>query len=460
MPLSVEAGGPARENVPPLHLDRRPLLASAAVMAEVQPLRALHYDTSVAGPLADVVAPPYDVIDSSQRSALLARSPFNVVAVDLPQGEPDPYAVAGALFESWQGQGALVRDAEPAIWAHTQDYTGPDGVRRTRRGFFCRVRIEEYGPGRVRPHERTHPGPKEDRLRLTRATRANISPIFSLFSDPGQAAWTALEPATAGDPWGEVTDADSTVHRLWRVGEPGAIAAVQAATRDAELLIADGHHRYETMQAYAREASGGAGLGGSGEHLYILMCLVGLEDPGLTIFPTHRLVRGLDERRRAALAAALERDFEVTEVSEAAIAPEPGAGPLELGYTDSSGRLLRLRLRDQAIADEALPGYSEAYRSLDTGVLEALLLKAALGLSDEDIAHFNGLFYARDTAEALSMVRSGEYEAAFLMRPTPVEQVRAVAAAGENMPPKSTYFFPKLLTGLLFNPLGPVGPGV
>jgi uncharacterized protein (DUF1015 family) len=424
------------------------LLASATAMADVQPLRALHYDPAVAGPLQDVVAPPYDVIDSGQRAALIERSRFNVAAVDLPRGDPDPYAAARELFESWQRDGAVVRDEQPALWAHTQDYSGPDGERRTRRGFFCRVRIEGYGPGLVRPHERTHPGPKEDRLRLTRATQANISPIFSLFSDPTNAAWRALEPATKDAPWGEVSDADGTVHRLWRVSDPETIAAVQAATRDAELLIADGHHRYETMEAYAEE------VGGDGEHRYILMCLVALEDPGLTVFPTHRLVNGLDDERRAALAQALERDFEITEVPIEQVAPEPGGGPLQLGYvTAQDERAFRLTLKDQAIADAALEGHSDAYRHLDTGVLETLLLKRALGLSDDDISHFNGLFYARDTAEALAVVRSGEYDAAFLMRPTPIEQVRDVAAEGENMPPKSTYFFPKLLTGLLFNPL-------
>ena len=426
----------------------RALLGSATAMADVQPLRALHYNPSVAGPLADVVAPPYDVIDDDQRSALIDRSPFNVAAVDLPRGEPDPYAAAAELFDNWQLQGALVRDREPAVWAHTQDYTGPDGRTLTRHGFFCRVRIEDYGPGRVRPHERTHPGPKEDRLRLTRATRANISPIFSLYSDPSNAAWSALSPATEESPWGEVTDPDGTVHRLWRVSDPAAIAAVQAATRDSELLIADGHHRYETMQAYAEE------VGGEGEHRYILMCLVALEDPGLTVFPTHRLVRGLDDERRQSLALALERDFEMVEVPLEQVAPAPGEGPLQLGYVNGQDeRAFRLTLKDQAIADAALPGYSDAYRHLDTGVLETLVLKGALGLSDEDISHFNGMFYARDTAEALAMVRSGEYDAAFLMRPTPVAQVREVAAAGENMPPKSTYFFPKLLTGLLFSPL-------
>jgi uncharacterized protein (DUF1015 family) len=417
-------------------------------MPDVQPLRALRYEPSVVGPLDDVVAPPYDVIDDAQRAELLARSPYNVVAVDLPRGDADPYRTAGELFESWQLQGALVRDREPAIWAHTQEYVGPDGVSRTRRGFFARVRIEPYGPGAVRPHERTHPGPKEDRLRLTRATRANTSPIFSLYSDPSQQAWQALEPATADPPWGEVRDGDGTLHRLWRVSDPEAIAVVQRAAQAGELLIADGHHRYETMQAYAEE------VGGEGDHRYILMCLVALEDPGLTVFPTHRVVSGLDADRQERLAEALRRDFEVEEVSIEHIAPEPGTGPLEIGYIDSHfQRPFRLRLREQSLADRALAGHSDAYRQLDTGVLEALVLKGALGLSDEDIAHFNGLFYARDTAEAIEMVRSGAYDAAFLVRPTPVEQVRAVAAAGENMPPKSTFFYPKLLTGLLFNPL-------
>jgi uncharacterized protein (DUF1015 family) len=301
----------------------------------------------------------------------------------------------------------------------------------------------------VRPHERTHPGPKEDRLRLTRATRANISPIFSLYSDPNQDAWAALSPTTEQQvPWGEVTDSDGTVHRIWRVLDAEAISAVQRATAGAELLIADGHHRYETMQTYAEE------VGGEGEHRYILMCLVALEDPGLTVFPTHRLLSGLGDERRQALGLALERDFEISEVPLAEIAPSPGDGPLELGYIDARElRPYRLRLRDQTIADAALPGRSNAYRHLDTGVLEALLLKGALGLSDEDISHFNGLFYARDAAEALALVRAGEYDAALLVRPTPVAQVKDIAAAGENMPPKSTFFFPKLLTGLLFNRL-------
>ncbi len=420
-------------------------------MAEIEPLRALHYDLSQVGPLSEVVAPPYDVIDVAQREELLSRSPYNVVAVDLPQGElsgRDPYEHAGEQFESWQVHGAVVRDSEPAVWAHTQRYVGPDGVEQTRRGFFCRVKIEEYGAGRIRPHERTHPGPREDRLRLTRATKTNLSPIFSLYSDPERAAWAALEPATQLAPWGEATDTQGTVHKVWRVTDSQAIAAVKAATHGKELLIADGHHRYETARAYEQE------VGGEGEHQYVLMCLVALEDPGLTVFPTHRLVKGLDAGRRERLAQALEENFELTEVPLQEIAPPAGSGPLQLGYLDAHAkRPLRLTLKDQSIADGALAGHSEPYRHLDTGILETLLLKDALGLSDEDISHLHNFGYARDTGQAVELVQSGAYDVAFLMRPTPVAQVREVAQEGENMPPKSTFFFPKLLTGLLFNPL-------
>ena len=213
------------------------------------------------------------------------------------------------------------------------------------------MRIEDYGPGRVRPHERTHPGPKEDRLRLTRATRANISPIFSLYSDPDQAAWAALEPATEQRPWGEVTDADGTVHRIWRVADPAAIAAVQAATREAELLIADGHHRYETMQAYAEE------VGGEGEHRYILMCLVALEDPGPDGVP-HPPPGQRARRRpaRQALAAALERDFEIAEV--------PGAADrAAAGHRPAAARLHRLPLSSAPAPDAARTRRSPTPRS-------------------------------------------------------------------------------------------------
>jgi uncharacterized protein (DUF1015 family) len=309
------------------------------------------------------------------------------------------------------------------------------------------VRVEPYGPGRVRPHERTHPGPREDRLRLTRATRANLSPIFVLYDDPAGAADDALAPHVTGAPHGELTDADGTTHRLWRVADPDAHAAVTAALAEKELLIADGHHRYETARVYAEE------VGGEGPHRYVLACLVALQDPGLTVFPTHRLLTRLDDEHRVALRTALMRDWDVAETTLEALEPVAD-GRVRMGYLDAFHRRpLALTLRDPATAAAALPGKPEAYRRLDTAVLEALILRGTLGMSEEDIAHLDGLDYARSTEQARERVLAGEVPAAFFMAPTPVGQVREVAAAGETMPPKSTYFFPKVPTGLVFNPL-------
>jgi len=414
-------------------------------MAEIQPLQALRYDPEKTGGLQDVVAPPYDVIDAELRAKLEARSPYNIVRVDLPEGGEDRYELAAARLDAWRSEGVIVRDEQPALWTLAQDYTGPDGQRRTRQGLFARVRVEAYGAGRIRPHERTHPGPKEDRLRLTRATKANLSPIFSLYSDPSGSAWSALGAAA---PWAQTTDDDGTVNHLGRVQDAEAIEAVARTLVGTELLIADGHHRYETARVYAEE------IGGEGPHRYVLMCLVALQDPGLTVFPTHRLVRGLSSKQQEALAVALARDFVIDELqSTAQLAPEAGE-TVRIGFIDSYFRKpFMLTLRDTAIADAALPDRAEPYRRLDTAVLEALVLKGALEMTDDDIDHLNGLGYARDFEQALELIESAAYDVAFFMAPTPIERVHEVAAAGESMPPKSTYFFPKVPTGLLINPL-------
>lgn len=416
-------------------------------MADVEPLRALHYDLERTGGLQDVVAPPYDVIDADERVELEARSPYNVVRIDLPVGD-DPYETAARQFTSWRSDGVIVRDEKPALWALEQDYTGPDGQIRKRQGFLARVRVEEYGPGRIRPHERTHPGPKEDRLRLTRATKANLSPIFSLFDDPANTVSGVLDQATTGEPWGRATDEDGTVNRVWRIADPNAVGAITDALTATELLIADGHHRYETARVYAEE------IGGEGPQRYVLMCLVSLEDPGLTVFPTHRLLRDLRPGQQEALAQAIRRDFEIRRLDNTTeLAPLYGQ-PVSIGYIDAHSRQpFMLTLKDQAIANAALANHGEPYRRLDTAVLEALILKGALGMTDDDIDHLNGLGYARNFDEALDAVMTGGYDAAFFVAATPIEQVREVAAAGESMPPKSTYFFPKVPTGLLFNPL-------
>ena len=416
-------------------------------MADVRPFRALHYNLAAVPSLDAVTAPPYDVIDASGRADLLARSPFNIVEIDLPRApdEADPYEHAAATLEEWTLQGILEADRDEALWALEQDYTGPDGARHTRRGFLARVGVTGYGPGLVRPHERTQPGPKEDRLRLTRATRHNVSPIFSLYDGD---AWDLVAPTTGDEPWGEVTEPDGTVHRIWRLADPELLAAVSARMEEAELLIADGHHRYETARTYADE------VGGDGAHRYTLMALVSLRDPGLTVFGYHRLLTDLgDGAAQERLAAVLRESFDVEEVPLERLDPGGEEGVGVFGYVDARHRRgFRLRLSDPGTVERALPERSQAYRNLDAAILEAVVLRGALGMSEADVEAKRGIAYTASAQRAVASLDDGA-DAAFLMRPTPVEQVRAVAAEGETMPPKSTYFFPKLLTGLVLNPL-------
>ena len=418
-------------------------------MAEVQPLTAVHYDPARVE-IGDVLAPPYDVIDAAGRQALLERSAYNVVELDLPRtGDgSDPYAHAAQTMQVWEEDGVLVRDHEPTIWAYEQDYTGPDGERRTRRGFLGRIRVTEYGPGLVRPHERTQPGPKLDRLRLTEATHHSMSPIFVLHQGD---AWSLIAPAIESEPWAETTDPDGTTHRVWPIADPAVHEALHSLLEPSELLIADGHHRYETARTF------GESIGGDGPHRYTLACLVSLEDPGLSVFATHRLLHDLDTAKQEAIRETLMSMFELAPApgpTPEEVVPSQDAGAVAFGYMDAHHKTpYHLILKDSSVLDAELDGYSPAYRQLDAAALEALILRRALGMSTDDIAAKKGLSYCSDTGEAIRRITDGECDAGFLLRPTPVQQVRDVADAGETMPPKSTYFFPKLLTGIVFNPL-------
>jgi uncharacterized protein (DUF1015 family) len=426
-------------------------------MAEVLPFDALHYDLAKVGGLGAVASPPYDVIDAAGRRALLDRSPYNAVAIDLPvpfdpddpdhEPEGDPYARTAERIDAWRADGALVQDEAPSLWALEQDYTAPDGNRYTRHGVLCRVRVEDYEAGNIRPHERTHPGPLLDRLKLTHATGYNLSPIFSLSAaDP----WPLVAPALAPEPWGEVTDEDGTVNRVWKVEDPAVHAAVTEALADSQLLIADGHHRYETARTYRDE------VGGEGPQNYTLMSLTGLDDPGLTVFPTHRLLRGIRGEKAAKFGAGIRELFEATEEPPGEIDPNGWDGVGVFGLYDGHHQTAyRLVLKDSAREelDRLLAGKPEAYRRLDSAILETLVLKGLAGMSDHDIDERRDLEYAKNVHDAMHLVKDGGYDVAFILRPVPIEQVRAVAATEENMPPKSTYFFPKVMTGFAFNPV-------
>ena len=426
-------------------------------MAEVLPFKALHYDLGKVGSLDAVAAPPYDVIDAAQRRALLERSPYNAVAIDLPKpfdpADPDsnpsgdPYAEAAARIESWKGDGALVQDDGPSLWALTQDYVAPDGNSYSRNGILARVRVEDYESGTVRPHERTHPGPLLDRLELTRATGYNLSSIFSLSTED---AWPLVEPTLPDEPWGEARDEDGTVNRLWKVEDPAVHQAVSECLASAQLLIADGHHRYETARAFRDE------VGGEGPHNYTLMSLTGLDDPGLLVFPTHRLLSGFadDPEKQGRLGNGLRELFDVTEVAREEIDPagEDGVGVFGL-YDSFHKRAFRLRLKDLGEVDRRLEGKPEAYRRLDSAILETLVLKGLAGMSDHDIDERDGLEYAKSVGTALEMVDAGDYDVAFIQRGVPVDQVKEICNTDAVMPPKSTFFFPKVMTGYAFNPV-------
>jgi uncharacterized protein (DUF1015 family) len=349
-------------------------------VATVKPFRAVRYDERKAGLLEDLVAPPYDVLGPAERDAYRARSPYNVVHLTLP----DDYEQAGRLWRSWLHDGVLAPDDEPALWWLSQTYSGPDGVVRTRQGLVCSLRLEPYESRVVLPHERTHAGPKEGRLKLLRAVRAEVEPIFLLYDG-------ALEaPERAPDVEVEL---EGVQNRLTRVeGEPPAELA------EAQLLIADGHHRYETALAFYEED-------GTEASAWMMVVVVPTEQEGLTIFPTHRIAERLGD------------------LDGAEPADEPPLDLLERGpvlYRRGRAYLLPGAELDAALVDRFEP---------------------------------SGITYTPHAQEAIEAVDTGKAEAAFLLRPPTVAQVRAVAERGETMPQKSTYFYPKLPSGFLFHPL-------
>jgi uncharacterized protein (DUF1015 family) len=342
-------------------------------MAEIRPFAALRYDASEAGPLADLVAPPYDVIGAGERLSYLGRNPYNVVHLTLPDSEEQ----AARDLAAWRGSGIL-RLGTPSYWALSQTYTGPDGIERTRNGYVASLRIEPYERRIVLPHERTHAGPKEGRLRLLRATRTQLEPIFLLHDG---------ERAEIPD---RAPDLEVGGDRLWRVDDGPDVS-------DRELLIADGHHRYETALTFHAED-------GTEASAWMMVVLVSTREEGLTIFPTHRVAEQIDGIRGEPIA-------------------EPG--------DELPGVVLYRGGRYELLPSD----------ELDVEVVERLAPQ--------------GVTYTPNRGEAVATVDAGAAEGAFLLRPTPIEDVFAVARRGSVMPQKSTYFFPKLTSGLLFHPLDP-----
>ena len=428
-------------------------------MAEISGFSALRYDLGKAGPIETLVCPPYDIISEDQRQDLLDKNPYNMVRLELPQGE-DPYAQAAGTLSAWRESGVLRRDMEPGMYLYEMEFLDrvDRGERRTLRGLLCRVRLEEFSAGVVLPHEETLSKAKEDRYQLMRATGCNFSPIYALYPDQAHVTRQRLD-RLAGTCAPRYDFSDGPVaHRLWVINDPVAMDALREDFADRKLYIADGHHRYETALRY-RDAL-------RAENRYcpgadsVMMLLADMEDPGLVVFPTHRLVRGLAAFDGPALMGACETWFDIAVWPDRAAAENALAAAYEAGrhafvFFDGKGPhpWHTLTLRDESVMDGLLPDKSQASRRLDVAILHSLVLEKLLGIDRENMAAQRNLTYTRSPEEAEASVLAGESDCLFLLNPTRVSEIGAVARAGEKMPQKSTYFYPKVITGLAINPL-------
>jgi uncharacterized protein (DUF1015 family) len=426
-------------------------------VAEIRPFRGLRYEEARSAPVGELIAPPYDVISAERDPRFRGRSPYNVIHLELPRAGAagDPYRQAAALLEAWRREGVLRLDEQPGVYLYGQTYAFPGSEERTRFGVFTLLRLEEYEAGIVLPHEETMSRDREDRFRLLSECRAQISPIFGLYHAPGGVVsrWAAelgQQPAAM-----DATDDEGVRHRLWPIAEPERIAEWQRELAPLQMFIADGHHRYETALRYRAER-GTEGGGAPAWSDYIMTLLVEMDDPGLVLFPTHRIVRARRSVNWEGVRVHLREWFEHREApvpppdEVAALLADP-AGRTTIAMLAPPGEHLDVwTLRDPAAVDRVAPaGRSEAWRRLDVVALHRLVLAEGLGMARDPEAF--EVRFTRDAAEAIQSVTpsSDTQTAAFFMRPPSIQDVRAVALAGEKMPEKSTYFWPKAVTGLV-----------
>jgi len=435
-------------------------------MAHIYPFRAWRYNPAAVR-LDDVVTQPYDKISPAMQQAYYQSSPYNVVRIilglpelfDAERGE-NVYSRAARDFRAWREQGVLIQEKAPCVFAYAQRFQVPgSGEMKERRGFIALGKLHDYADQVVFPHEETLAGPKSDRMSLLRATRAHFGQIFMLYSDPAGSVEKILYEGN-GTPDAAVTDEYGVVHRLWRVSDAATIRLLTTAMRDKKLIIADGHHRYETALAYAKEHAQGhperqeSSVNQLPHPPYpeaaVMMTFVNMDSDGLVVLPTHRVVHGLIGFDAAAFVRDAEQYFMVEALDGGDAARclhtlQAQEGTAFAAVTRAGAWLLRAK---PEAAAGALAGVAERQRSLDLAHLHSIVLERLLGLDAEKIRQQSNVHYLRDAAEAVDQVRRGEADVAFLIRPVRMEQLKEVAFAGEVMPQKSTDFYPKLLSGL------------
>jgi uncharacterized protein (DUF1015 family) len=437
-------------------------------MAYIAPFRALRYDPSRVD-LKQVVTQPYDKITPEMQTAYYAASPYNLVRLILGKQESgdqpgnNVYSRAANSFSGWRRDGIFLQDSQPSLYNYVQHFTGPNGgAELERRGFIALGKLEDYSNQVVFPHERTLAKPKADRLELLRSTRAHFGQIFMLYSDPASEVEILLR--TRSESLINLRDEYGVQHQVSRISDPGVIELIRGKMRDKKLIIADGHHRYETALNYRNErteadrrtaspVSASLEATGPGPYEMVMMTFVNMDSPGLLVLPTHRVVHGLasfsvnDLRHRASAYFSLEEVDPLIDAKRATglLRNAGQAGTALLAITADRALLLDT---PKALGSGLFEGYSLQQQSLDVVQLHKCLLEGALGVSEEAIREEKNLTYLRDAAEAIERVRSGAANVAFLMNPVRMRQVRDIAFSGEVLPQKSTDFYPKLLSGL------------
>lgn len=434
-------------------------------MARIAPFRGILYNPEKIRDLSKVVAPPYDVISPEEQERLYRKSPCNVVRLILNR-DPDCYESVARFFQSWEEDGVFMRAEAPAVYFLRQRFRLKDGEEREREGFIALVRIEDFSAGNIRPHEKTLDAPKEDRFRLMLACPANLSPIFALYSEPKQTINRMLTEHVEGtSPLIDVKEDGGGSCLLWPITDREIILQVQRGMEGQPLLIADGHHRYEAALRYRNRLRGERpGCTGREPFHYAMMYFANMQDRGLTILPTHRLVRGFRPIPFQKLDESLQRYFYLEPYAKSREgqrwflrALKSGAKKRHLVGASFKGdpRYLILRLKNKRTMQRLVKEMSPALRELDVSTLHHLILGHILGLSPEEQLQGDVVRYSEDEEEVLRAVDKEDYQAAFLLNPPRPEEIMAVAMGGERMPQKSTYFYPKLLTGLVINKIDP-----
>lgn len=425
-------------------------------MAEIKGYKGLRFNCEKAGKIEELVCPPYDIISDQQREEYIKTNPHNIIRLELPKGD-DKYNKAAEILKDWLEKGILVKEDKPAIYIYEEEFTAY-GERKAIKGIICRVKLEEFSKGIILPHEFTLSKAKEDRLNLMKATNCNFSQIYSLYMDGGKNTLGKIDSLSKSEPDIQLQDNDNVTHRMWIIKDEKAIADICSDFTDRKLYIADGHHRYETAlnyRNYLREQ----GLAKEGDACdYQMMMLVDMEHPGLVVFPTHRLVRNLDSFNAERVIDGCKEYFDVTEHSdintiESTLMELYNQGKKAYAFYCGGSSYKLLVLKDTNIIKKLLPNASTATQQLDVTILHTLILEKIFGIDAENMAKQINLTYTKIFDEAISSVQQGNSQCAFILNPTRVSEIREVASNGEKMPQKSTYFYPKMITGIVMNQL-------